>query len=178
MRHVPNSFWRYSLNLYGDPAVATICLSLQDRCGANVNILLYCCWMGQTFRALDKRALRTAMAAVRRCQAEIVRPLRQARRALKRPPAGVPVAISLDLRRRIGAIELDLEYLEQRLLVDVAQRLPRPARARTPRAAVGASLFRYLALLAVPADHPGLLDAAALIDASCLPPSPRSVRPN
>ena len=76
-------------------------------------------------------------------------PLRLARRSLKRSPQGLPECWAGELRQRIGAVELDMEYAEQRLLFELAQALPAVARAQEPRAAVQASVARYLDLLGV-----------------------------
>jgi hypothetical protein len=65
-------------------------------------------------------------------------------------------------------LELDLEYLEQRLLYDLAQQLP-PTRALLPRAAAQASIARYLVLLALPAETALSTHVDTLLDA-CWPP--------
>ncbi|MCX7173332.1 MAG: TIGR02444 family protein, partial [Proteobacteria bacterium] len=141
-------------------------LRLQERWGADVNLLLYCCWLGQTGRALDKRSLRAVIAKVSRWQAEVIQPIRQARRVLKNPPDGLPADWAMQLRKRIGALELDLEYLEQRVLADTAQTLPLKIRPWSPRVATAASLTRYLALLGIPTDHADR-QVAAILNACC-----------
>lgn len=166
MRRKPNAFWSYSLELYRVPAVADACLVLQEDWGADVNLLLYCCWLGQAGRALDRRSLRKAIAAVSRWQAEVIKPLRQARRALKNPPDGLPLEWTGQLRKHIGALELDLEYLEQRLLTDVAQALPPANRSQPPGKVTVASLNRYLALLGVPTGQADI-QVASILDACC-----------
>jgi uncharacterized protein (TIGR02444 family) len=173
MRQVPNAFWRYSLKTYRLPGVEAACLALQDRCATDTNLLLYCCWIAATGRTLDNRTLRRAMACVARWQADVIRPLRQARRALKAAPRALPQGWADDLRKRIGAVELDMEYLEQCALFALARTLPSPARPRPPRAAAQASIARYLALLAVPATAPDRRHGEALLDACWpLPPEP------
>lgn len=170
MRREPHAFWRFSLDTYRVADVAAACLALQDSCGADVNMLLYCCWIGQDGRTLDKRDLRAALAATARWQSAVITPLRQARRALKHAPGSLPTAWSDQLRKRIGAVELDLEYVEQRMLADAAQRLPAMARPQPPRVAAAASLARYLALLAVPPGHPDTKHTTTILDA-CFPPA-------
>ena len=52
---LPSSrFWDFSLEIYAKPGVAQACLALQDECGADVNLLLFCCWAGP----LDEIAMR------------------------------------------------------------------------------------------------------------------------
>ena len=143
-------------------------LALQDQWGTDTNVLLYCCWLAGAGRALDKRQLRRAMAAMASWQAEVIQPVRRVRRAVKAAAAALPPEWGADLRRRIGRLELDLEYLEQRSLYDLAQQLP-PARALPPRAAAQASIARYLALLALPAEVATSAPVGTLLDA-CWPP--------
>jgi uncharacterized protein (TIGR02444 family) len=169
MHREPNALWRFSLHGYRLPGVEAACLALQDGWATDTNLLLYCCWLGSTGRALDRRQLRRAMAAVARLQSAAIQPLRAVRRALKAPAAGLPAGWDTDLRRRIGAVELDLEYLEQCVLFQLAQGLPPLASRQPPRAAARASLARYLALLQVPPAGLAQQHAGTLLDA-CLPP--------
>ena len=37
-------FWRFSLQLYRLPGVAEACIELQEKCGADVNLLLFLLW--------------------------------------------------------------------------------------------------------------------------------------
>jgi len=161
----PFAFWRFSIATYRATGVEPACLALQDRWAADTNLLLYCCWVGQSGRALDKRALRRAMRSVARWQAEVIQPLRRARRALKQTPQGPAVAWAGALRKRVGALELECEYLEQRMLSDAAADLPSPKRAQRPQAAAAASLERYLSLLGVPLDAAERRHVGALLDA-------------
>lgn len=163
MRQAPNPFWRHSLRVYRRPGVEQACLALQDRCGADVNLLLFCGWIGQSGVALDRRRLRQAMARVGRWQTEVIQPLRGARRAVKhRPPPGLAPEMAQALRGRLGSMELELEQIEQALLADLAAGWPPPRRRQTPAQAIGASLARYISLL-VPAPEPEDLRLAAVL---------------
>lgn len=167
MRRKANAFWRFSLATYGDPEVAGACLALQDRWGADVNLLLYCCWLGQRGRTLDKRALRAAMLAVNALQVNVIRPLRQSRRALRRTPRGMPKVWAKQLKDRIASVEIDLEYIEHRILTAAAKRLAPTKRKLAPRAAIAANLSKYLTLLTVPPAHSDRRRANALVAACC-----------
>ena len=46
VRREANAFWRFSLHTYRLPGIEAACLALQDRCGTDTNLLLYCCWLG------------------------------------------------------------------------------------------------------------------------------------
>lgn len=152
-------FWAFSLELYDRPGVAPACLALQDRCGLDVNLLLLCCWTAaEGRRTLPEPALRALIAAAAPWQDTVLRPLRAARRGLKVGVAGVPEADSDALRRRVAALELEAERIEQRLL---AAGLPAPeaAEAGDPARVAAANLRLYLALRDV---EPGSAERTAL----------------
>ena len=168
MRRVGFPFWRFSTRVYRAPLVARACLALQDGCGADVNLLLFCCWMGRNGWRLGRQTLRSAMRAAAPWQSEVVQPLRGARRALKQEYRGADREFCESLRKRIGAAELDAEYAEQHILARCAAELPPRARKCEPRAAAQANLERYLDLLGAPPGPREARDLATLIDA-CFP---------
>ena len=150
MKRAAHPFWRFSLRSYRRSGVEQACLGLQNTLGADVNLLLFCCWMGTQGRPLTKRSLRRAVAAVQRWQREVVQPLRRARRALRKSSAAVAEARRAHLRRNVLSLELDAEYVEQLVLACLAAKLPRPARKQDPQTASAANLERYLELLGAP----------------------------
>ena len=77
------------------PGVQQACLALQERCGADVNLLLFCGWTGRGGRALDESVLRSAVDRVGRWQSEVIAPLRLARRGLKRHAADAMMALRM-----------------------------------------------------------------------------------
>ena len=108
------SLWDFSVATYNRPGVQQACLSLQDKMGVDVNILMYCCWRG----ALTKDGLSTLLADLAPWQNNVVSGLRSVRRTLK------PMLIDLaefsesagDLGRKIAALELEAEKLQQAML--------------------------------------------------------------
>jgi len=143
-----NPFWRFSLRTYRAPGVQEACLALQDRCGADVNLLLFCGWTGRDGRALDPASLRSAVGRVGHWQSEVIVPLRLARRGLKRQLGDQAVsALAAPLRKRVLALELELERVEQALLAELASQWPPPAQPLPPCQAVAANLVCYLELL-------------------------------
>lgn len=143
-------FWGFSLALYGGPGVADACLSLQDRHGLDVNLLLFCCWAGAQGRALDASDVARLLASVEDWQRSVVRPLRQVRRRLKGLAAAESGRLG-DLRRAIKDCELAAERIEQAILHDA---LP-PSAPQTPPAArqaacAAANLAVYLEVAGVP----------------------------
>ncbi len=150
LQRVAHPLWRFSLDVYARTGVEQACLGLQASCGADVNLLLFCCWTGTRRRPLGKRFLRGTMAAVSGWQSEVVQPLRRARRALKRKSIGLPGAWRAHLRASVSKLELDAEYVEQLILARRAAQAPPPARRATAEETVAANLERYLALLGAP----------------------------
>jgi uncharacterized protein (TIGR02444 family) len=146
--------------------VAEACLDLQERRGCDVNILLFCCWLGTSGRpTLSADRLRAILKASDLWQAEIVRPLRQVRRLLKdRPwPEALPETVDA-VRRRVADAELAAEHAEQIKLASLytppADR-DRPVEKRL-RAAVG-NLGVYAVCLGVVPDAKDRAAVAALM---------------
>ena len=116
-----DDFWRFSLDVYQRPLVAQACLKLQDRHGADVNLLLYCCWVAHRYAyTLDHAELDMLIAAVTDWQDTVTKPLRGVRRRLKTLQDTVPSATANHvhrLRQALQQSELDAEHQTQRLLV-------------------------------------------------------------
>ena len=160
---LPHPFWNFSLELYSCEGVAEGCLDLQERRGCDVNILLFCCWLGASGRpTLTADRLRTILKASDVWQAEIVRPLRAVRRLLKDRswPEALPETVDA-VRRRTADAELAAEHAEQIKLASLysppADR-DRPVEKRL-RAAVG-NLGVYAVCLGVVPDSK---DRAAVV---------------
>lgn len=98
--------------MYRRPGVEQACLGLQDRLGADVNLVLFCCWLG---REIDAQELDRVLAAVAPWQRDVVAPLRAVRRTLKPrlEISGDPGEGAGGLRQQIAASELEAEHREQ-----------------------------------------------------------------
>ncbi len=122
-----NPFWTYSLQVYGGEGVSSACIALQDRHGLDVNLMLYCLWIGHdgggVLKAVDFDRL---IAASADWNADVVRRLRAARLAIGNGFDSLPPAPRDQLRKRILEIEIDGERAEQFLLASVLDR-PRDA---------------------------------------------------
>lgn len=148
-----SGLWAFSIERYGRPGVAGDCLRLQDEAGADVNVVLACLWCGRRGVAVgraDMAALGSGAAAD--WHDRVVRPLRAARRAMKRPPPGLSPDAVEALRTRLKAVELETERWEQSLLE--AALAPLPAAAVPGRGLAMANLALYAETLgaAVPPD--------------------------
>jgi uncharacterized protein (TIGR02444 family) len=112
MQHV-SSFWTFSLSFYSQPEIGEICLDLQDRFGADVNIVLYGLWQAHRGRRLSESDVRAVIEFAVSWQKNVVEPLRNIRRFLKIPPSGWPSQEVNLLRQHVKAEELQAEHLQQ-----------------------------------------------------------------
>lgn len=109
--------WAFSLDRYARAGVRDACLDLQDRFGADVNVVLLALWAGAGEVALsgpDFEAITAAGAGA--WQRDAVAPLRAARRNIKafnavRRDPGVEA-----MRDQLKRLELEAERQAQRLL--------------------------------------------------------------
>lgn len=135
-----DEFWEFSLVLYSQPGVAAHCLRLQDDVGANVNLLLFCCWIGRRGVRLDAQALAAAATVIEDWQVRVLRPLRARRRTAGIAPAE---------KQRLLAEELTAERREQALLVQWLQDCGHPSAVGDGAACARVNLDRYCAALGV-----------------------------
>ena len=111
-----DSFWGFSVETYRKAGVAEACLSLQERHGIDVNVLLYCCWYGSTRGELDPPAMERILSFADPWAEHVVRPLRAARTWLKSngcSQAFVPGEPCMALREEIKRAELRAEQLQE-----------------------------------------------------------------
>ncbi|CAO3429664.1 TIGR02444 family protein [Azospirillum doebereinerae] len=114
-----NPFWDFSLAVYGRPGVPACCLALQDGRGIDVNLLLFAAWAGMDCAtALSAEALERVDSAVAAWRREVVQPLRAVRRRVK--------AEDEALYRRMKAVELEAERIQQDRLFAAGGLVPRP----------------------------------------------------
>lgn len=166
---LPHPFWNFSLEIYAGDGVAQACLDLQERRGCDVNVLLYCCWLGASGRpTLTVDRLHAILRVSDVWQSEIVRPLREVRRRLRDKPWREALPETVDAaRRRVADAELAAEHAEQLKLASLysppADR-DRPVEKRL-RAAVG-NLGVYAVCLGVVPDARDRADVVALMAAT------------
>jgi uncharacterized protein (TIGR02444 family) len=141
MSDAAGEFWRFSLTVYGKPDVAPACLVLQDRYGRDVNVALYCCWLGASGRGrMTRAALEAADDAVAAWRRDVVENFRAARRAIKAAemPGGEP------LYAKAKAVELEAERILQSRLAELAPRADSSLSAQERLAAALANLALYV----------------------------------
>jgi uncharacterized protein (TIGR02444 family) len=117
-----NEFWRFSLAVYGQAEVAQECLKLQQALGVDVNLLLFCAWLGARSMVLSGAEIETASRIVAAWHENVVRPLRGVRQQIK----------LLDrtdfeiFRAKVKSIELEAEQVEQAILFAYSKRVEKP----------------------------------------------------
>ena len=119
-----SEFWNFSLAVYGEAGVASACLRLQDQRGLNVNLLLFCGWLGVTGRgALESRDWQALVEWTRAWDDKVVLPLRGVRVSLKAEEE----RLIETLRARVGSCEIQAEHLAQlRMEMAAGIRTPHP----------------------------------------------------
>jgi uncharacterized protein (TIGR02444 family) len=150
-----NKFWRFSLAVYGRAEVAKECLALQDAYGINVNILLFCAWLGSQSIVLNHEDIEAVLRAVAGWHDDIVRPLLTVRQRMK------DFSDDDKLRTSIKAIELKAEQTEQAMLFAFSRDLQR---GKAQGDCVAANIRQYMQIKSpkatVQASAIHLIDAA------------------
>lgn len=145
-----NPLWEYSLEIYRRPGVERCCLALQERCGLDVNIVLYAAWLAARQQRLSDEHLARLTRQVSQWRDCVIRPLRELRRQLRKEDPAVR-----KLRDLVKRLELQAERRQQ----DVMYRCY--CATEPPRCAGGGLRhnFERVAELAAAAcgDCPGLL---------------------
>ncbi len=106
----PDKFWDYSNQLYGQAGVKECCLTLQNHHGADINLLLLCCWIDQHQLVISEVALQRLIKLSQDWQTGQLYPLRTARAKLDR--GSMPYLTALNH-------ELNAEKKEQSALIDL-----------------------------------------------------------
>lgn len=161
-------FWTFSLSVYSEAGVRVECLDLQDRYGIDVNVLLFCAYMGARHGAvLSDADVRQASDLVAGWQHGVVARLREARRALKsfateRSPIAAAAKALLEQSK---VLELEAERIEQTMLQTWSAELIATWPHAEPEAAITATIGVLQTIYAPPGlrpDPPKRLIAAAL----------------
>ena len=108
-----SGFWEYSLRLYAQPGVSSVCLGLQDEQGADVNALLFALWAAGQGLRLTLADFALIEAHTRAWRTDIIHRLRATRRALK--VAGDAGDVQR-LRSMVAAAELEAERHQQLMM--------------------------------------------------------------
>lgn len=122
-----HDFWDFSIRIYARPEVAQACLELQERHGLDVNVVLFCLWLGASGRGpLVGPELDQVLSAVADWHARAVRHLRALRKWLKGDLGAVPRERGDRFRNAVAGLEIDAEHIEQLVLAGALARTPKP----------------------------------------------------
>ncbi|MFT7299843.1 MAG: hypothetical protein ACI89Z_000295 [Porticoccus sp.] len=137
-----NAFWQYSLAHYGRSEVAESCLSYQDNHGANVNLLLFLCWLGCCGQRAEPEQLEQASSLIEEWDLHAVQKIRSIRRFFSSSQQ-----TSSEIAESLQRAELMAEQIVQNILYNwwLEQR---PYTSNMPMAALQATnLNTYLVTL-------------------------------
>ncbi|MEM6912424.1 MAG: TIGR02444 family protein, partial [Pseudomonadota bacterium] len=124
--------WDYAVAVYALDGVQQRLLALQDRHGADVNVILWCLWCGREGIIMADKDVPRIIASADALTEQAVRPLRQVRRYLT-SSQGVSSADEIaSLRKDVLALELRAEKLvlnalEEKTPVQSADTTPNPS---------------------------------------------------
>jgi uncharacterized protein (TIGR02444 family) len=142
----------HALAVYNAPGVSEACLTLQERFGVDVTIVLWCCWLGRHGVRIGDDAIRRAETAVAPWRETAVAPLRALRRRLKQDIGGIRPVASGSFRETIKAAEIEAEIVQLDHLERLAEHLSGTDGRDADRAGVArGNLTRYLAVSGVAA---------------------------
>ena len=112
-------FWDFSVRTYRTDGVPDACLSLQNDYGADVNMLLYCCWVGAYTGQFDPELFAKGSAFSTLWADHVVVPLRSTRTWMKQTGCdteSVPTDACMQLREEIKSVEFAAEKMQQQVL--------------------------------------------------------------
>jgi uncharacterized protein (TIGR02444 family) len=114
-----NPLWEFAVEAYDRNGVKKACLALQNRFGADVNMIMFLLWLADSDVGKDHLAqyMGAALKLSRDWQRSLVEPLRNARNNLKdyiesNPLTDEHAGALKVLRERIKACELDAERMQ------------------------------------------------------------------
>jgi len=113
-------FWSFSLSIYSKEGVPAELIELQDTFDIDVNVALFCVWLGYSIGLqLSEDQLSSTLARCSPWNTKTVIPMRSIRRYLKNGTAVQPIAQhAAALRTQIKRLELMAEQIEQAFLYD------------------------------------------------------------
>jgi len=147
-------FWNFSIQVYSTPLVADLSLSLQDKYGFDVNVLLLCLWLAQErCLTLDQETMHELRRGVAELNENLVWPIRRARRWVKASTDKAFQSLENAERRKfyesLQLTELKGERFVQSALIECLSTVGE-IMSKTPEAAARISLENYREAIAAP----------------------------
>lgn len=160
------SFKEYAVSLYGEPGVSEACLSLQDRDGLDVVMLLYLSWLGRYGIMMRDDSILQAMQAIEGWREAVVLPLRTMRNRMKSDIGAVRSDLAEPLRGTVKKAELEAELIQIDVLQRLSENLPgRDGRSADRAGIIRSNFSRYLGLLDISRGADTVHDLEVIIDA-------------
>ena len=160
----PGAFWEFSLAYYSRERVAAACLSLQNRRGADVNVLLFCCWLATLSLKVERAGLQAAIAAVEAWRRDVLEPLRSARRAVADKFPEIAKADRQSIKHGMLSVELECERVAQEKIALASTGVLAVEDGSTPLQLASAALETYLDLVVGAPDEQDAEDLKALLE--------------
>ena len=114
-----NLFWKFSLEFYAQPNVASSLISLQEELGVDVNLILCCFWSADRgFSVLSQEAINDLNAIVEDWNSLVVKPLRSVRLGIKYLESDKYKKIREKFRVNTKKLELNAEQFQQMMIYD------------------------------------------------------------
>lgn len=109
-----NPFWNFSLEVYSKKGVSDACIALQEKCGVDVNILLFCCWTASVGHpVLSKHEVTLLCRSAADWNYDIVQKLRSVRKSFKIKNYECDEEEVRQLQNQILEVEIKAEQIEQ-----------------------------------------------------------------
>ncbi|MEH6557875.1 MAG: TIGR02444 family protein [Oceanicoccus sp.] len=104
------SFWQFSLITYAVSGVESLLLRLQNEFGADINMLLFCYWLGLQQKIPASEQWVELQKLTAEWQKKSILPLRSVRQFLKQQSG------MANFRRSIQTVEIEAERLQQEMM--------------------------------------------------------------
>jgi uncharacterized protein (TIGR02444 family) len=144
MAYSADEFWRFSEEFYARPGVERACLSLQNRRGVDVNILMICIWLAGQHVEVVGPLLGEMDSAVINWRDVVVGPLRQVRKQLPRFVGKISDESRNSVKKAIRSAELAAERASQQRMIETLNKFPARATNIDTKELAAMSLRVYL----------------------------------
>lgn len=115
MDYPKSELWNYSTHIWTLPGVEDLCINLQTEYDANVNLLIYCLWLGEQKRCLNEDDLQVMLDTVKPWQT-MIKPLRDSRRMMQQQMIAMPGELVEQSIANMKEMEINAEHMAQMAL--------------------------------------------------------------
>ena len=112
MDYPESALWTYSTNIWTLPDVEDLCIRLQTEYDADVNLLIYCLWLGEAKRRLNEDDLQVMLDTVKPWQT-MIKPLRDSRRMMQQQMIAMPGELVEQSIANMKEMEINAEHMAQ-----------------------------------------------------------------